>query len=330
MSRTSQNLILALTALWCLPGVGVWLSWGLDDLNLPIWIVVLGPFAIIGGMLPMLIGRDHGGRLVVWFRRFGDTDELAGHLNRWHGRILDEASKGIALPVTLQDESVDAPPAVTSAVFLPVLLIGLFGSLGAMLWVFELPWFETIAGRIAGFFLAVLAVTGPGLAAVVIGRRLGATRVAPGEVGEAALRSLRGRRSRKGMLVLECETQHWQTCVEELLDSADLALVDATVMSDNVEWEIETAFERLGPRSVLLLSAITDPEANAEPVESDGWSLLSYDLATATEEIAAFSKKWMEDEHERVDPSAPLGLTGTALAREITRWMKTTVEDGSS
>ncbi len=315
-------LLFFAAALWCMVGYVVLLSWDFfRDIDLPIAVVVLLSIGVIAGLVPLLVGRRHRRKLVFWCRRFGNPDALAGQLNRWHGRIIDEASRGIALPVTLQDESIDMPPLVASAVVFPVFLAMMIGSLGSAIWLLELPWFETSLGKAAGFVTVVLAVTAPSVVAVLVARWLGARKVTPENVLRTARRAVRRNQSRAKMLVLQCQSDHWQDCVIELFDFATLAIIDASVPSTNVEWEIETAAERLGPRRLLLIRA----EENASAVawsQGPRWSSLLYEPAAAVNELAAFSRTWREEKHQLVDPDARLGPLGSAIACAIHDWMK--------
>lgn len=323
-----MKLVFVASLLWCLAGLGVLLSWDFfRDFNPSIGIVVLMLFTVLIGLTRWLLGRKHQGVLVFWCRRFGDTETLAGHLNRWHGRIIDEASRGFALPVTLQDESVDTPPLVSTAVFFPVFLVMMLGSLGSSLWLFDLPWFDTTVGNIAGFVMVVLAITAPSVVAVLVCRWLGENRVVPGTVARVALRAMRTTRSRRGLVVLKCASENWQECVAELLGSVSLAIIDVSVLSENVEWEIETAVEHLGSRRVLLLAAENRVGQDIEKSQTERWVLLRYDIKRATDELNSFSESWREDKHQFVDPDASLGSFGKAVAAAITEWMENATDD---
>jgi hypothetical protein len=52
--------------------------------------------------------------------------------------------------------------------------------------------------------------------------------------------------------------EHWQSWVGEALAQATLAVVDCTMPSKSVDWEIRTSLEKLGPRRVLVTSAQRD------------------------------------------------------------------------
>lgn len=232
MSGPWMKLVVAASALWCVIGLGILLSWGFfRDFDPPTSFAVVASIAVILGLARLLIGRRHQRQLVFWCRRFGDTDTLAGELNRWHGRMIDEAAKDLALPVTLQDESVATPPLVANAVVFPVFVIMAVGSLGTTLAVLDLPWFDTRLGQVASFVVSVLALTAASIVAVMAARWLGTRRVAPGTVTHAAQRAMRRKRSRAGLLVLQCKSIDWQKCVAELFDSATLAIIDMSVLS---------------------------------------------------------------------------------------------------
>jgi hypothetical protein len=317
------KIIFAASGLWCVVGFGILVSCGfLRDFDPSTSLVVLLSIGVLGGFARLLVGRRHGGKLVFWCRRFGDTDGLAGQLNRWHGRIIDEATKGIAMPVTLQDESVDKPPLVAYAVVLPVFVGMLPGSLGSTLWLFELSWFDTPLGKIAAFVTVVLAFTAPSIVAVLVARWLGTRRVVPGSVARTAHRAVRGNRSRAEMLVLQCKSEHWQACVIELLDLAVFAIIDVSVPSTNVEWEVETVAQRLGPRGLLLIQAEEKTKDLVEWSQEDGWAILRYDMSRAADELAAFSKSWREEKHQLTNPDASLGPIGSTMANAIKEWMK--------
>jgi hypothetical protein len=155
----------------------------------------------------------------------------------------------------------------------------------------------------------------------MVSRWLGARRVAPGKVARIARRAVRGRRSRAGMLVLGCRSEHWQACVAELLDLAALAVIDVSVPSGNVAWEVETAAQRLGPGGLLLLQAQKKTEELVQWTQEDGVAVLQYDLSRAADELTAFSKSWRKDKHQLADPDARLGPVGAGIANAIRTWV---------
>lgn len=317
------KLIFVVSSLWCVIGFGILISWNFfRDFDPPTSIVALLSLAVLVGFARFLIGRRHKGKLLFWCRRFGDTDELAGQLNRWHGRIIDEAAKGQIVPVTLQDTSVDMPPLVAAAVFLPVFVAMMIGSFGSMLWLLELSWFDTPLGKIAAFVTVVLAVTAPSIVAVQVARWLGTRRVVPGNVARSVLRTLRRGRSHKGMLIFQCKNEHWQACVTELLDLAAFVVIDVSVPSANVKWEIEQAAKRIGTGGVMLIQAKEKSKDLVGWSYSDGCAILHYDKSRAVDELAAFSKSWSEDKHQLVDPDASLGLIGAKIADAINQWIR--------
>ncbi len=322
MSSPWTKLGVTAASLWCLAGLGVLVSWGFfSGSGPPIVFGIVVAIAVLGGVARFLVGRRHQGKLVFWLRRFGDLETPSAELNRWHGRILSEAAQGIALPLTLQDESVDTPPLVASLIFLPVFLPLMIGSLGSMLWLFELPFFNGTLGSVLVFFIGVLGVTLPSVLAMLVTRRLGTRRVTPGDATAIARRGARGRRSHSGLLVLGCKSQHWQQCVRELLGSVDFAVIDETVLSENVEWEVEVAAEKLGPDRLLLLRALPEAAELVEQSQSDRWTSIRYDLSRAFDELAAFSRSWRREKHQLADPDASLGPVGLELAGAIREWM---------
>lgn len=77
----------------------------------------------------------------------------------------------------------------------------------------------------------------------------------------------------KGIIVFQCDDDHWQRVVELCLQSAAAVVVDLADLSTHVRWEIERAIQLVGAESVIFVAP-----ADAEGRASDDAELLLREL----------------------------------------------------
>jgi hypothetical protein len=226
-------------------------------------VVVLGLPSLLAGFAWFVSRRTAevfpSRRLVLWLRRFNQTDLLEFPF----ASFLERASRGIAVPVTLQDSTVTE--ARTAASMRPE-YYALTAAAGACWFGFAISGLAALAaqswtGRALAGTLAALALAG---FFVVIPRamnRLGALRLGTPRGERLAARLLEAIDSEHGvpqtLTILSCPDTSWQSWVLDLVKRADAVLVDVTRLSANLHWELRTIAERLDPRQLILAVGTT-------------------------------------------------------------------------
>ncbi len=212
-----------------------------------------------------------GDRLVLWLRRFHQTDQDVYPFDR---ALLSSSRFLGAVPVTPQDSSFSFSAAaamgrgenlvdllrvglIASLVFLvPSLLIlaateFIWGSLSSPTWIGDA---HPLAWLALGLNLASL------VAAVLAMRRrlrLRGFRVLLEQSATAQVETLfeqikSGDVYSNGVEILSCGDRFWRRVVGMGLDSADAIVIDITSPTESIHWELRTAFEKAPDRVILL------------------------------------------------------------------------------
>ncbi|MBV9805991.1 MAG: hypothetical protein JO286_02350 [Solirubrobacterales bacterium] len=210
-------------------------------------------FALMAYAVQLRRRNPHG--VVLWLRRFRVS---YGHRVHFHSS-LGRASKGLVVPLTVQDHSFRASNLSTfarAAWVIPLallmwavpmaLLIGLVGRGWAaghrtvpqlaigLLWSCIFLWLSSLLVRRAGY----VTLTRPN------GVDKAAKRLRGLVAGEAWIGG--------GVEVLKCEDAIWRAVVTQAMQTASAAIVDVTEPTENLYWELEQALQHVGPSHVIL------------------------------------------------------------------------------
>ncbi|MEU6372191.1 hypothetical protein [Streptomyces sp. NPDC046909] len=203
--------------------------------------------------------------LVVWLRRFRPDQ---GDRIRFH-RALGTACFGFASAVTLQDPSFNT--SLVSAGYrvwflAPVLcvlwVVGLFalallmyaaGTMNEGLFVFGILFWTALFVWGATELLRRRGVLSRQLSPEQTAVHLDAVRRGERRVGEGV----------EVIKVMESAgSERWKGAVAQALDRADLAVVDVSDVTPQIEWELREVFRRLWPKRILLVAQ--DDKARAD------------------------------------------------------------------
>jgi hypothetical protein len=213
------------------------------------------PFAVVAVAVLARRTIANGGQSLLYCRRFGESGAIEQH-NAFVETVLNDTCRGLALPITLQDQSIPSPRSIkmsVDALWHTATMISVFAVFVILMFTFS-PW-ETDWPVWFVFAMVVVGV----IVTLKTMQALGSwTRAMVGSGHAAAvipkLRKVLARgRSRMGLLVVRSSDAEWQSHVEALLGEATLAIVDITGTSDAVRWETGRALELLGPEQVLFV-----------------------------------------------------------------------------
>lgn len=199
-------------------------------------------------------------RLVLLLRRFSSyaKDEMV------LARVLGRAARGLAVPVTVQDESFkgDLPMGLQAAERYLLLPVTVLLPTGILFW---LPGSSSALDLIVTWLVVAVFTYLGGRAAL---RWFGTYRASAGDwrrgVDRIVAKIRRNSGSFSGTAVIKLPTSVWRDAVRTMLDEADAVVIDLTAMSSNLEWEIAEAFQRRPPESILLTWAATKYDADGE------------------------------------------------------------------
>lgn len=186
--------------------------------------------------------------VILWLRRF-EVQRASSF-----GALLEQASRGIGYPVAVQDSRYSA--SYPSAMLRAPTLVPVLG----LLWAFGAVMLAAVVGTRSPPLLAAVLTAFSFLlwrAATSWLRHLGyrtvGAAVAHRELERVAHTRGKGRRRPAlGIEVLKVPDGDWHALVRQGLGDAVLAVVDVTVISATVGWELATASERLGSRRIIL------------------------------------------------------------------------------
>jgi hypothetical protein len=208
------------------------------------------------------IVRNQGCSL-LYCRRFG-LDPAIEDRNKWFEGVLVEACRGLAVPVTLKDESISSPYSFAKGLIHVVTLMQGFLFLAPIVGVirFYPKIFHTWSGFAffsvgAIWLLIVLAITMivRGWLHTSVGSR------SSEEVRTLLRKVMKRRHSGMDLLVLRSTNARWQTHVEFILKEVTLAIIDITSETENINWETGRALDLLGPNRVLFVRGLAEKQS---------------------------------------------------------------------
>jgi hypothetical protein len=225
-------------------------------------VAVLGLPALLGGWVWFVSRKTAevfpSHRLVLWLRRFHQADLLEFPF----ASFLERASRGIAVPITLQDSTVAL--ARTAASLRP--------EYHALRAVAVACWFGFVASAVAALaseswvgraLAGTIAVLALGVFFMIPGalRRLGVLRVGTPRGERLAAKLMEAIDSEQGvpqtLTILSVPDTAWQSWVLRLVKRADAVLIDVTHLSANVHWELRTIAAQLDPQQLILAFGTT-------------------------------------------------------------------------
>jgi hypothetical protein len=229
-------------------------------------------YAFVYG-LPILwvlffIRRGQGRAVVLWLRKF---DVIEPRRFRFEA-CLSIACSGLAVPVTIQDSAIPWSAQQASArMFLrfPLELLKLMA--GAIVVLFPIGLWAAFNVRPEDFtyririyvMCGLLAVAAP-IIFVFLNRRrraLGVFRLDKRDSVEELrdfLRRIKSGRSRTagGVAVFRIASAQWRNVVTEALRQADVVIIDVSILSEHLLWELEQANACLRGRQLILSCGI--------------------------------------------------------------------------
>lgn len=222
---------------------------------------------------------QRGDKLILWLRRF--------HIKRPGGmrfdRLLQGASSGFGYPLTVQDSTLKSSLVMAAyklqVLFTP-LMLGSFvvlyamyrGFISAFGPAFPYPLASSGGGVVFWLILGVLVVV-CGVVFVYAFRRLGYVRLNPVNARETTLRVIHKIEKRRGwhldigVFVIHCDDSFWREIVQLCLNGASATVIDVTELSENVFWELETAFQIMAPQSIVLACGVGEGSPKELPVQ---------------------------------------------------------------
>jgi hypothetical protein len=224
---------------------------------------LLGPAVTL--ILVLASTFQKGDKLVLWLRRFHVRHPAGMQFDR----LLRGACSGLGFPLTVQDSTFRRSVAMSavkmSIMTTPLMLVSLMVMMVMYRRLTRLP--GLVGWLIFGVWITVTVV-------LFIGgyRRLGYVLLKPANAREKTLRVIHQITKRKGwhfpegIFVIHCDDSFWREIVELCLTSASAAVIDVTEPSQNVIWELETAFSLMPPESIVLACGISEGAAKELPV----------------------------------------------------------------
>ncbi len=215
-------------------------------------------------VLPLLwslffVRRSQGRTVVLWLRKFDVIEPRPFPFEAF----LSIACAGLAVPVTIQDSAIPWSAQQASArMFLRFPLEML--TLGAGLMLVAIPiglWavFNVSEEHTLYFVVGVLAVSLPFMHAFFKRRRraLGTFRLDKQDSVEEVqdfLRRIKSGRSRTagGVAVFRIAIPQWREVIAAALRHADVVIIDVSILSEHLLWELEQTKARLRGRQLIL------------------------------------------------------------------------------
>jgi hypothetical protein len=240
-------------------------------------------------------------KLLIWLRRFRPT---YGKRFRFH-TALAEACSGLAYPVTIQDRSYSST------------MLGSF--FGRGWFVLPVAFLAFMIGMVTMAILSIVFLPGDiselsfGIGVVLLFvltlyltikayRRLGYKFYGGQDASLQVVNELDSiksgkRRIFRGVDVFKCENDVWQDVVAAALSKADIAVIDVSEVTENLEWEISKAFESLFQDRIIFVlehgaDKSTDLKANLNQLLSRFESGQSLDAFN--DRLISFPSKWAE------------------------------------
>jgi hypothetical protein len=256
-----------------------------------------------------------GDRLVLWLRRFHVRHPRGVHFER----LLWGACAVLSFPLTVQDSTIKRSSEMAISklnLFSPLLLI-----VSAVATVI----FYDVIGRpdehivLMLLFFGVLYLSLSWLAYL----KLGCINLSPANARKKTLRLIRKIQTRNGWhiggsFVLRCGDSFWRETIELLLNSASVAVIDVTEISDNVIWELETARRLIGSESIVVAYGVAEGAAKEIP------------LAQLEQLSGRLGSEWLARAQPFFYPLGrnQLGKSGWGTRRDLVRELQARVASG--
>ena len=237
---------------------------------------LLGPVVIL--FVIWTTRSQRGDKLVLWLRRF--------HVRRSRVMLFEQllvgACTGFGFPLTVQDSTfkrslamsaikmqiLSTPLILAFAVAAYVMYRGLLFVIGL-----AFPALLSSPGSLGVVFWLTVGVWVLGCVwAGVFGyRRLGYVLLKPATAREQTLQLIRkiqkrrGWQSDAGVFVIHCDDSFWREIVQLCMACASATVIDVTELSENVIWELETAFRLVAPESIILACGVDEGASKELP-----------------------------------------------------------------
>lgn len=198
---------------------------------------------------------------LFWYRAGASWWEKSPHIvlliRKFHGqrtdfvlaKCLGDACRHLAAPPTVQDSSFRGTLPVLSAVMQRIFWLVLVFTTVLLI----RNEIENSGGRV---LLILLTAASTGTLFWLMLRRASVYRLGAGNYQRKLLRILRrmrnGRGAYSGTRVVKMPDECWRDAVWMCIREADAVVIDISVMTDNIEWEIRSAFGTVAPESILL------------------------------------------------------------------------------
>lgn len=237
----------------------VYLNLGEDSGSIVYFLLVFPFLGALGAVISFLLSvrkvRNSGVSL-LFCRRFAQGG-LVEERNRRIERILVDACRGLAIPITLKDASIPAPTSFSKGITAILWVIGIVLGISVFFSVAILgkSWFPGLSG-IAKLSVLVISLAATALVVIRI-RDWIRSSIGNRQSGDASvvLRHAMARGySRLDLLVIRSTPTDWQADVERILQDSTYAIVDVSSETSNIDWESGRALAALGPKRVLFLS----------------------------------------------------------------------------
>lgn len=224
-----------------------------------------------------LIRRGQGRAVVLWLRKF---DVIEPRRFRFEA-CLSIACSGLAVPVTIQDSAIPWSQQQASArmfLRLPLDMLKFMAGLVVVLIPIGLWAFFNVSQEQYSYVLyALLAAAVPIIYVLVTRQRraLGVFRLDKRDSVEELrdfLRRIKSGRSRTagGVAVFRIASPQWRNVVTTALRHADVVIIDVSILSEHLLWELEQAKACLRGRQLILSCGIApdDPDELSRDVRT--------------------------------------------------------------
>jgi hypothetical protein len=226
----------------------------------------------VAGYVGMLSTRrwSQGTSVVLWLRKFGVSDSERSIFTL----TLGSCCAGFAVPVTLQDSSLQYSYQEAAARSLWTLPLAIVFSIAAVLFL-ALP--SLLIVETASFLPYFIVLTTAALLAFVpvarwLWERGGAFALIDPQAIERFLLQIKSGKPRTGgiggIAVLTVEDAKWSEAVEIALRHTDVLVVDVSRLTPHLVWELTQAKQHLVPRQIVLAYGVDPDEPDRVPDET--------------------------------------------------------------
>jgi hypothetical protein len=203
-------------------------------------------------------------RFVLLLRRFRPSAKRKDFIL---AKIMGDACRGLAIPATIQDRSFRGELPIFSQVVRQMLLIpaaGL-GTVGIGLMLPQRFYMRIAESVVVGLFIGICGTLY--LFFYLLLRWAAVKRASENNylsMLERFVTRIRARRhwTYSGTRVMKFPDKVWRDGIDFCLRNADAVVIDLTDVSENVEWEIATAFRLVGPEKIMLTWTVDNSEGD--------------------------------------------------------------------